>query len=429
MRIVQLTAGTGSFYCGNCIRDTTLVKAHRARGHDAIIVPLYLPIVSEVLDHQSYTTPLFYGGINVYLQHRFVIFRKTPRWIDAMFDWSWFLKKASKKTHMTKASDLGELTVATLKGEGGPLNKELQRLIDWLKQEEKPDVINLSNILLVGLAPTLHQQLNVPVTCTLHGEDAFLNSLPEPHKSTAWNLIKEKAKSLAAILSVSNFYREVMAPLLGRSVDSIDVVHNGIDLAGFKPNNQVPEEVTWGYLAKMSPEKGLTTLVDAFIILKQQSQHTRVKLAIAGVATEGDEPYVDSLKTKLLEAKVDQDVRWFPNVDHEKKREFLRSLSLFSVPATYGEAFGLYLIEAAASGIPILQPHHGAFPGVLDKLGQGTLCEPNSPKALAEIASELLSNREQALTQARASCSTVHKYFSDGAMAERVEAVYQRIIQ
>ena len=85
MRLVYLTTGTGSFYCGSCMRDNALVLALRKRGHDALLVPMYLPLT---LDEASAAegAPVFYGGINAYLQQQLPLFRKTPRWLDKLFD-------------------------------------------------------------------------------------------------------------------------------------------------------------------------------------------------------------------------------------------------------------------------------------------------------------------------------------------------------
>ena len=47
MRIIQITPGTGNFHCGHCLRDVALVKELRRRGHDAVCVPLYLPLLTE----------------------------------------------------------------------------------------------------------------------------------------------------------------------------------------------------------------------------------------------------------------------------------------------------------------------------------------------------------------------------------------------
>src|SRR5437764_13974135 len=110
MRIVLLTAGTGSFHCGTCMRDNALITEIRRQGHDAILVPLYLPMV---LDEKSAAegSPLFYGGINVYLQQKTGIFRGTPRVLDKVLDSPAILKMAAKKAGMTSARELGEITL------------------------------------------------------------------------------------------------------------------------------------------------------------------------------------------------------------------------------------------------------------------------------------------------------------------------------
>ena len=78
--IVQITPGAGAMYCGNCFRDNALVAALRQMGHDVTMVPLYLPLTLDEED-QSAGTPIFFGGINVYLEQKLGLFRKAPRWL------------------------------------------------------------------------------------------------------------------------------------------------------------------------------------------------------------------------------------------------------------------------------------------------------------------------------------------------------------
>ena len=80
LRIVFLTAGTGGWYCGACMRDNALAKSLQAAGHNVSLLPMYLPLH---LDEDSLVTPdaapMFFGGINVYLRHKIPLFRHTPR--------------------------------------------------------------------------------------------------------------------------------------------------------------------------------------------------------------------------------------------------------------------------------------------------------------------------------------------------------------
>src|SRR5437016_8142537 len=232
MRIIQLTAGTGSFLCGTCIRDNALVMALREQGHDALMVPMYLqPMLDEASGAEG--APLFYGGINVYLQEKSGFFRKTPRWVDRLFDTPGMLKAAARKAGMTRASQLGELTVSTLRGEDGRQAKELDRLVEWLAAEGRADVVCLSNILLIGLARRIRAETGAAVVCTLQGEDTFLDSLPEPDRRQAWETIAERAKDVDAFIAVSHYHADLMCSRAHLPAERVYTVYNGIRLEGY----------------------------------------------------------------------------------------------------------------------------------------------------------------------------------------------------
>ena len=194
MRILQLTPGTGSFYCGSCIRDRALVVGLRRLGHDAIMAPLYLPPIFEqsddtVVDGNGQTSaapPVFFGGINVFLQEKSWLFRHSPRWIDRMFDAPAMLRRAARRAGMTRPRDLGALTLSMLRGEEGRQAKELDKLVAWLRAQPRFDVVSLSNALLLGMAGRIRRELDVPVVCSLQGEDSFLDGLPEPYRAQCW---------------------------------------------------------------------------------------------------------------------------------------------------------------------------------------------------------------------------------------------------
>lgn len=418
MKIILLTPGTGSFYCGTCMRDNALAVALRRRGHDAILVPMYLP---PTLDEASAAAgaPLFYGGINSYLQQQFALFRKTPRWVDKLFDSPAALASAAKRAGMTRASELGSMTLSMLQGEEGNQVKELERLVEWLK-EEKPDWVILSNALLLGLARRIRQATGAKVACTLQGEDGFLDSLGSPYSEQCWAAVGERGSECDVLIPVSQYHSQLMRQRANLPAEKLKVVYNGIDLAGYTPRLAPPPTPTIGYLARMYEPKGLGTLIEAFLILGKRNPDFRLK--VAGAQVGYDAVYVGQLTQKLAAAGLAERVSWHPNLSREEKIAFLQSLSVLSVPATYGESFGLYVIEALAAGVPVVQPRHAVFPELLEQTGGGVLCEPNDPAALADSLEALLADPQAAFALGQAGQSTVHAHFGVAQMAAGVEA-------
>ena len=358
MRLVHLTAGTGSFFCGTCLRDHALVKALRRLGHDALLVPMYLPLLLDD-SGRSDGTPLFFGGINVYLQQKLAVFRHTPQWLDKFFDSPGLLRQAGKRAGMTDPRELGEMTLSMIKGEHGYQVKELDKLIRWLI-DEKPDVVCLSNSLLIGLAHRIREELRIPIICSLQGEDAFLDSLPEPYREQCWRLVQEHSADVNRFVAPSRYYGTLMQERLRLDADKTAVIYNGIDLEGFAPAQAPPQFPTVGFLARMCREKGLDTVVEAF--RKLASRVPRARLKVGGSQTDADRSFVNGLKGRLEQAGIANAVEFRPNLTHTEKQQLLREVTILSVPTRSGEAFGLFVIEALAAGVPVVQPTSGAFP-------------------------------------------------------------------
>jgi glycosyltransferase involved in cell wall biosynthesis len=208
----------------------------------------------------------------------------------------------------------------------------------------------------------------------------------------------------------------------------IEVMPNGIDLDGYLPPNPSSPPVI-GYLARMIREKGLPVLVEAFIHLRNTLKHPDARLHIAGACTAGDESLVSALKQQLATVGLTDSVTWAPNLSREQKAEFLSNLTLFSVPATYPEAFGLYLLEALASGVPVVQPHASSFPEIIEKSG-GALVPPGDPIALATAWHELLDRPDALQSFREKGRHAAENHYSVSAMRERflglVELIHSR---
>ncbi len=396
MKIAQLTPGSGdNFYCENCLRDVNLVKAMRDQGHEVLMIPMYLPVSSEDTETVS-NAPIFFGGINVYLQQKMDFFRKTPRWFDSILDSRWLLDLVGKKSGMTSARLLGEMTVSMLRGEDGRQVKELDRLVDWMVQSDnRPDIVCISNILLAGLAGPIRERLKVPVVCLLQDEDGFLDGLEATYSSEAWQIVAEKSQDIDAFISVSRYYADVMQKRLLVEDEKIHVVHTGISMDGFESLRVNPEVPTIGYLSRMCPERGLDTLVDAFIMLKKNEKFADAKLRVAGGKISGDESFIRGLKRKLSSAGVMDDVEFLEGFQRQARISFLRGLSVLSVPEKNPIAYGLYVLEALAAGVPVVEPVGGVFDELSTETGGCVLYEPNDAATLCESLSSLLLDSER----------------------------------
>ena len=173
--------------------------------------------------------------------------------------------------------------------------------------------------------------------------------------------------------------------------------------------------------------KGLATLVEAFMVMKATGQANDVRLRIAGSMTEADKPFVEKLKKRLASSGLEKDVDFLPNLTLQEKRDFLHSLSVMCVPATYGEAFGLYLTEALACGVPFVQPEHGAFPEIARETGGGVLCEADNSIDLAGALQELLNDPRKRQDLGETGRKNVVDKFSSKAMARRFSSLCETL--
>lgn len=423
MRIAYIVPGFGgTFYCQNCLRDQMLGQHLRAAGHEVLMLPMYLPISTDTMGGDI---PVFYGAVNVYLKERVPLYRKAPAWLQQIMNAQPLLRLASGMSGSTDASGLEEMTLSVLQGKHGHQADELQRLVHWLQEQGRPDVVHLSNALLLGLAREIKRTLQVPVFCTLQDEDSWIESMDETYRTQAWQEIHERARDVAGFIAVSEYYAQKFAQSARLPAERIHTIPLAVDVTRYTSSRLPMDPPCVGYLSRFSEKLGLGILVDAFLILKRENRPD-LQLRLTGGMTGEDKQFVRSMEERLRTAGVRDDVYWEPWRFQDDLPDFLASLTLLSVPVPAGEAFGSYQLEALASGVPTVLPAVGGFPEITHKTGGGVVYSPNTPRELARTIDTMLSDPGRLARMAARGQQRVRSQFSIEKLVKKLLLLYSR---
>lgn len=444
MRVAILAAGAAGMLCGSCLRDNRLAATLRARGRDVHLIPLYTPIRTDEADASDAT--VFYGGINVFLQQKSAIFRHLPPEVDGILNAPALLRRVGRRAARVRPEEVAALAVSVLRGEHGRQSKELSRLIRGLRKL-RPDLVNLPNLLLLGLARRIRQELGAAVVCTLSGEDVFVDAMPEPYRGQVLREIRERSGDVDAFIAVTEYYARHAVGHFGLPAQRVHVVQLGIRTDDFTPHassgpppdgaggrsSRRPSEnegspagpFTIGYLARVCPEKGLDRLCQALVELRAGGRDCRV--LAAGYLAPADRPFLARIVAALRERGAAEHFEYRGEITRGEKVALLASLHVLSVPTVYREAKGLYVLEALAAGVPVVQPRHGSFPELIEQTGGGLLYEPGQPGALAGELARLMDDEPLRRRLAAVGQAAVRERFTDVQMAERTWEVFKRV--
>ena len=443
MRILSITAGAAGMYCGSCLRDNSLAVELLARGHDVTLLPLYTPATTD--EPSVSRQQVLFGGISIYLQQYLRVFRRMPRLFDRIWDSPRVINAFASRSLSTDPKLLGDLTISMLEGEHGVLRREFEKLLEWLAGEPAPDVVNLPNSLLIALADPIRRALKCPVCCTLQGEDLFLDGLIEPYRGRALDLIRRHVPTVDRFIAVSDYYAPVMSRMLRIPADRMTVVPLGINMAGYGTDGarRRPDDGVFrvGYFARVAPEKGLHVLAEAYRLLRRRvddddaaaaattaAATSHIRLEAAGYLSRAHEPYLAGIRRSLASAGLAGEFVYHGAVDRDGKLAFLRSLDVLSVPAPYDEPKGVFLLEAMASGVPVVQPRRGTFTEIVESTGGGLLVAPDDPAALADGLWSLFQNRALAASLGERGFHGVREHYTIQRSADRLLGLYDLLV-
>ena len=426
MNIIQIIPGSGgSFYCGNCLRDSKYVDALRNLGHQVVKIPMYLPLFSD--EHDITDIPIFYGAISTYLKQVYPVFRKAPKWFDKMLNSKPMMKMAASMAGSTRAKGLEDMTISMLLGEQGEQKEELDNMVNWIAEHCKPDVIHISNALLLGLAKRLKEKVGVPVVCSLQDEDVWVDAMQPQFQKPIWDLMHERASDVDALVAVSNYFAGEMKKRMNLSDEKIHTFYLGVDADDYPyiPVSEKPRNV--GYISRMCHKDGFDIVVDAFINLKKKPSYDDVKLIATGGLTGDDKKFLKQQKQKIKQANLWNDFEIIEEFEGAARHNFFKKVSMISVPVRVGEAFGMYLLEAMASGVAVVQPSLGAFPEIIEVSGGGINYSPNTPQNLSNAWESLLNDPEKLKKLSKTGYERTKEKFNIHKHASEIIGLYESL--
>ena len=264
--------------------------------------------------------------------------------------------------------------------------------------------------------------------CSLQDENEWIDLMSGDYQKKVWALMAERAADVDMFVATSTYYAEKSRQLLSIPAEKIQVVHGGINLDGYELSPLPFDPPVIGYLCRLSEYFGLGILVDAFIHLKQDKRFQDVKLNLTGGYTGDDKVFVDKMLRKLNHHGYGKDVTIVEKFNKEHRIQFLKSLTLLTVPVPSGEAFGAYQVEALAAGVPIVQPNVGGYPEFIEATGGGIIYEPNDSTSLAQAIASLLNDPEQVRILGAHGRKAVIEKYSMSNMAKNMIEVYDSLI-
>jgi glycosyltransferase involved in cell wall biosynthesis len=425
MKIVYLITGSGgSFYCGNCYRDMIYLRAIRnVPGISASAIPLYLP-PDDTNNEGGLDRNVFFGAISMYIREKVPFLRNMPAFLDKFLDARPMLKMAARRSGTTNTEGLEDMTLSMIKGEKAFPEIELKRLVKYLTENGKPDVIHLSNALIIGLARQLKKYLDVKIVCSLLNEDDWIEEMAEPYRSNAWKLIAEEAPNVDTFITPSKYYKELFISKTGFRSNNVHIIPLAIDTRYL---NVLPKKDNYpavGYFCRINSQNGFDKLVDAFIDLKSGDELPGLTLHVSGGFTGSDKSFISEQIRKIKSHGLKSSVRIYPEFQGNSKEEFFSSIDIMSVPVRKHDGYGLYILEANASGIPVVQPETGAFPEIIEKTKGGITYAPDSVEGLSAALLKLFADSGLRAQLGEKGRENVLKELSLSVMSESLSVVY-----
>lgn len=291
--------------------------------------------------------------------------------------------------------------------------KKIGRII----RQEKPDLVNIHTP-VPGLGDVASfAARHIPQVVTYHTgsmrKGNRLDLFISPYEKMLLPLMLGRAD---AIICSSDFIRD---GFLRRYSDKSDTVTPGVDAEYFFPiENTHPDNRTLIFVAKLEGAqeyKGLRELLDAVSILCRLDAKVRLIVAGDGDMREDYEKYARKMG-------IGDYVEFRGNLDRKELRQAYQEASLFALPTSYDNR-PLAILEAMASGLPVVSTRIGGIPDMVTEGAEGFLIEPHDTIALAEKISAILHDNQLRNRLSRAARKRSEEEFSWKPRMDRYDSI------
>lgn len=228
-----------------------------------------------------------------------------------------------------------------------------------------------------------------------------------------------------------------------------ETVYNGVDINHFKFNPDVKKNndiVTLLFVGRVSPEKGIHILLEAFN--KVIENYPQVQLKIVGPEgkdgvlplqmLDTEELYIQNLipfytgkysqqLREIISANASSAVFFVGPVEQLDLVKYYQEADIFVFPSVWNEPFGIPLVEAMAMELPVVATYSGAFPEIVEEEKTGLLVERANPNALANAILQLLDNKNMRQTMGKAGRNKVVKQFTWEKISENLLSKYTKV--
>lgn len=311
---------------------------------------------------------------------------------------------------------------------------EIKELLDKFQ----PDVVHLQTAETIALATLKYvRKRNVPLVSTGHaypdnltGQFKFLKPVKKPVDAVLRAYMASFLKHSEYATMPTEMAIADLAPKKRRRVKiSVEALSNGVDLSHFKPGKPAEEIIKKYklavrrprvlYVGRVDPEKSISNVIEAFDLVLD-------KVPEAELLIVGDGTDKANLEKMVAEKGIAQSVRFLGRVMPPDLYDLYKAGDVF-VTASETETQGIVLIEAAATGLPLVAVDAGAVKEVCKTRKNGALCKPGDVKAIARAVVKILTNAELRKRYGKGSLEIAKKHDINHTLS-RFEEIYQMAI-